>query len=59
MSAINFQDFYKWLEQRNSNQTEFNQAVCDLFNDLLPLVEKNRTTKVSDFLEKLMVNEEK
>ncbi len=34
-------DFFQWLEQRNPNQQEFNQAVHELFKDLLPVIAEN------------------
>ncbi|WP_261884207.1 hypothetical protein [Vibrio pelagius] len=32
------QDFFQWLEQRNPNQVEFNQAVQELYKDLVLIV---------------------
>lgn len=53
MSATTPQEFYQWLEQRNPNQTEFNQAVQELFKDLFPLVAENRDYERQKILQRL------
>ncbi|NVK25393.1 MAG: NADP-specific glutamate dehydrogenase [Gammaproteobacteria bacterium] len=53
MSEAIHQDVYQWLEQRNPNQNEFNQAVTALFDDLIPLVAENREYQRQQVLKRL------
>lgn len=47
------QDFFQWLEQRNPNQVEFNQAVQELYKDLIPIVKENRDLEQHQILKRL------
>lgn len=53
MSALDPQEFYQWLEQRNPNQMEFNQAVHELYQDLFPLVAENPDYQQQQILQRL------